>query len=116
MVITGKRHDFEVDYLVGHDADGKILAVDMQLAARCGWAADLSGPVTDRALFHADNCYHYPAVHLTSRPYRTNTQSNTAFRGFGGPQGMVDDFINRKHGRAELEALVAELQSRRHEG
>ena len=89
MVITGKRHDFEVDYLVGHDADGKILAVDMQLAARCGWAADLSGPVTDRALFHADNCYHYPAVHLTSRPYRTHTQSNTAFRGFGGPQGMV---------------------------
>jgi xanthine dehydrogenase large subunit len=89
MRITGKRHDFEVDYLVGHTPEGRIEAVDMQLAARCGWAADLSGPVTDRALFHADNCYHYPAVHLTSRPYRTNTQSNTAFRGFGGPQGML---------------------------
>ncbi|WP_375407980.1 xanthine dehydrogenase molybdopterin binding subunit, partial [uncultured Methylobacterium sp.] len=89
MVITGKRHDVECDYTVGFDEDGRIHAVDMTLAARCGWAADLSGPVTDRALFHADNCYHYPAVHLTSRPYRTNTVSNTAFRGFGGPQGMV---------------------------
>ncbi|MBX9931003.1 MAG: xanthine dehydrogenase molybdopterin binding subunit [Methylobacterium sp.] len=89
MVVTGKRHDFECDYTVGFDEDGRIRAVDMLLAARCGWAADLSGPVTDRALFHADNCYHYPAVHLTSRPYRTNTVSNTAFRGFGGPQGMV---------------------------
>ncbi|WP_336488091.1 xanthine dehydrogenase molybdopterin binding subunit [Methylobacterium nigriterrae] len=89
MVITGKRHDFEADYAVGFDETGKIHAVDMVLAARCGHAADLSGPVTDRALFHADNCYHYPAVRLTSRPYRTNTVSNTAFRGFGGPQGMA---------------------------
>ena len=61
----------------------------MTYAARCGWSSDLSGPVTDRALFHADNCYWLPAVELRSLPLKTNTVSNTAFRGFGGPQGMV---------------------------
>jgi xanthine dehydrogenase large subunit len=89
MIITGKRHDFVVDYEIGFDDDGRILAVDAIYAARCGWSADLSGPVTDRALFHADNCYFYPDVRLRSEPLRTNTVSNTAFRGFGGPQGMV---------------------------
>ncbi|RUT25212.1 xanthine dehydrogenase molybdopterin binding subunit [Asaia sp. W19] len=89
MVITGKRHDFRVDYEVGFTDQGDILAVDMQLAARCGWSADLSGPVTDRALFHADNAYFYPDVRFRSLALKTNTQSNTAFRGFGGPQGIV---------------------------
>ncbi|PZR93073.1 MAG: xanthine dehydrogenase molybdopterin binding subunit [Stutzerimonas stutzeri] len=89
MVITGKRHDFVVDYEIGFDDDGRIHAVDAVYAARCGWNADLSGPVTDRALFHMDNCYFYPAVRARSEPLRTNTVSNTAFRGFGGPQGMV---------------------------
>ena len=89
MIITGKRHDFLVDYEVGFDDDGRIQAVDMNFAARCGWSSDLSGPVTDRSLFHADNCYFYPDVRLTSQPLKTNTVSNTAFRGFGGPQGMV---------------------------
>ncbi|WP_193367829.1 xanthine dehydrogenase molybdopterin binding subunit [Pelagibius marinus] len=89
MVITGKRHDFLIDYEVGFDDEGRILAVDMNYAARCGWSADLSGPVTDRTLFHADNCYYFPEVRLTSEPLRTNTCSHTAFRGFGGPQGMV---------------------------
>ena len=89
MIITGKRHDFLVDYEAGFDEAGAIQAVKMTYAARCGWSADLSGPVADRALFHADNCYFYPAVHLTSEPLKTNTVSNTAFRGFGGPQGMV---------------------------
>ena len=89
MVATGKRHDFLVDYEVGFDEAGKILGVDAVYAARCGFSADLSGPVTDRALFHADNCYFYPAVRLRSEPWRTHTVSNTAFRGFGGPQGMV---------------------------
>ena len=69
--------------------DGIIQAVDMTYAARCGWSADLSGPVTDRALFHADNCYYFPHVHLVSAPLKTNSVSNTAFRGFGGPQGML---------------------------
>ncbi|GAB4223958.1 MAG: xanthine dehydrogenase molybdopterin binding subunit [Kiloniellaceae bacterium] len=89
MVITGKRHDFLIDYDVGFDDEGRILAVDMTYAARCGWSADLSGPVTDRTLFHADNCYYFPDVRLTSEPLKTNTCSHTAFRGFGGPQGMV---------------------------
>ncbi|GAU80778.1 xanthine dehydrogenase molybdopterin binding subunit [Bosea sp. BIWAKO-01] len=89
MVITGKRHDFVVDYEIGFDDEGHIHAVDAVYAARCGWNADLSGPVTDRALFHMDNCYFYPAVRGRSQPLWTNTVSNTAFRGFGGPQGMV---------------------------
>lgn len=89
MIVTGKRHDFLADYEVGFDPQGRILAVRATLAARCGFSADLSGPVTDRALFHADNACHYPAVRLVSEPWRTNTCSNTAFRGFGGPQGVL---------------------------
>lgn len=89
MTATGKRHDFNIEYDVGFDADGRIRAVDGLFAARCGFSADLSGPVTDRALFHADNAYYYPAARLRSRPMKTNTVSNTAFRGFGGPQGVI---------------------------
>ena len=89
MVATGKRHDFVVDYEVGFDDDGRILGVDFTFAGRCGFSADLSGPVTDRALFHCDNCYFYPDVRAVSEPWRTHTVSNTAFRGFGGPQGML---------------------------
>lgn len=89
MSATGKRHDFLISYDVGFDETGRILAVDGTFAARCGFSADLSGPVTDRALFHADNAYFYPHVRLRSRPLKTNTVSNTAFRGFGGPQGVI---------------------------
>jgi xanthine dehydrogenase large subunit len=89
MTATGKRHDFVVDYEVGYDDDGKIQAVDGVYGARAGFSSDLSGPVTDRALFHADNAYWYPAVRVRSEPLYTNTVSNTAFRGFGGPQGMM---------------------------
>lgn len=89
FMITGKRHDFMVEYDVGFNSDGKIQAVDATFAARSGYSADLSGPVTDRALFHADNAYWYPAVRLKSKPLFTNTVSNTAFRGFGGPQGII---------------------------
>src|SRR5690606_8980245 len=89
MVATGKRHDFVIDYDVAFDDEGRIEAVDGTFIARCGWSSDLSGPVTDRALFHADNAYFYPHVRLRSEPLYTNTVSNTAFRGFGGPQGML---------------------------
>lgn len=89
MSATGKRHDFVADYDVTFNDDGKITSVDGVFAARCGFSADLSGPVTDRALFHADNAYYYPNVRLVSRPMKTNTVSNTAFRGFGGPQGVI---------------------------
>ncbi|WP_172320874.1 xanthine dehydrogenase molybdopterin binding subunit [Alterinioella nitratireducens] len=89
MTATGKRHDFVVDYDVAFDDEGRIEAVGGSFAARCGYSSDLSGPVTDRALFHADNAYFYPHVRLESRPMKTNTVSNTAFRGFGGPQGVI---------------------------
>ena len=89
MIATGKRHDFVVDYEVGFDDTGKIRAVQGDWYARCGFSSDLSGPVTDRALFHADNAYFYPDVRVSSHPMKTNTVSNTAFRGFGGPQGVI---------------------------
>ncbi len=89
MRMTGKRHDFRIDWKVGHDADGRILAVDTTLPSRCGCALDLSDPVNDRAMFHVDNAYFFPAVRIRSQRCFTNTVSNTAFRGFGGPQGML---------------------------
>jgi len=89
MIVTGKRHDFAVDYRVGFDDRGVIEGIEGTFAARCGYSADLSGPITDRALFHADNAYYYPAVRFNSLPLKTNTVSNVAFRGFGGPQGVV---------------------------
>lgn len=89
MIATGKRHDFAIDYDVGFDEEGRILAVDYTFALRAGFSADLSGPVGDRALFHCDNAYFFPHVLAKSAPLYTNTVSNTAFRGFGGPQGMV---------------------------
>ncbi len=89
MIMTGKRHDFVIDYDVGFDDKGRICAIVMKQAARCGWSTDLSRSICDRAMFHADNCYYLPNVEITSYRCRTNTVSNTAFRGFGGPQGMV---------------------------
>ncbi len=89
MIMTGKRHDFHVDYEAGFDAAGVLAAVDVSLFGRCGYSADLSLGVNDRAMFHADNCYFYPAARIFSRRMRTNTVSATAFRGFGGPQGML---------------------------
>ncbi len=89
MIITGKRHDFRIDYDLGYTLDGRIQALDFTQYARCGWALDLSLPVADRAMLHADNAYLLPAARITSHRLKTNTQSATAFRGFGGPQGML---------------------------
>jgi xanthine dehydrogenase large subunit len=89
MVMTGKRHDFRVDWAVGFDARGRIEGVNFQLAARCGCSADLSTGVVDRAMFHADNAYFLPEFRILSKRVKTNTVSNTAFRGFGGPQGVL---------------------------
>jgi xanthine dehydrogenase large subunit len=88
MTITGKRHDFRIDYDVGYDGTGRILGLDVMLASRCGYSADFSGPVNDRAILHITNCYHVPNLHVVGHRCKTNTQSSTAFRGFGGPQGM----------------------------
>ena len=89
MIMTGKRHDFRVDWKVGHDDTGRIRAVEMEFLARCGYSVDLSLGVNDRTLFHADSSYFYPDAQIRSRRLRTDTCSNTAFRGFGGPQGML---------------------------
>ena len=89
MTITGKRHDFRITYRAGFGPDGKIRSVIFEHFVKCGWATDLSHPVADRAMLHADNAYHLPNAKITSHRLRTNTQSNTAFRGFGGPQGII---------------------------
>ena len=89
MIVTGKRHDFRIDYVVGCDHTGRIEGIDFTHFVRCGWAQDLSLPVADRAMLHADNAYFLPAARITSHRLKTNTQSATAFRGFGGPQGML---------------------------
>ncbi len=89
MRMTGKRHDFRVDWRAGVDKGGRLTGVDVAFASRCGVSADLSGGVNDRTMFHADNAYFYPAVSIRSRRLKTDTVSNTAFRGFGGPQGML---------------------------
>jgi xanthine dehydrogenase large subunit len=89
MNSTGKRHDFAADYDVGFDGEGRIEAIRLTLASRCGATVDLSPAINDRAMFHADNCYYLPAVEIVSHRLKTHTVSNTAFRGFGGPQGMM---------------------------
>ncbi len=89
MIMTGKRHDFVVDYDVGFDDTGRIRGIEFRFASRCGISADLSGPVNDRTMFHCDNAYFLENVRIESHRCKTNTVSNTAFRGFGGPQGMV---------------------------
>ena len=98
MTITGKRHDFRIDYEVGFDAQGKILGADIVLMSRCGYSTDYSGPVNDRACLHIDNCYYIPHLQLISHRCKTHTQSATAFRGFGGPQGMFG-----------IETVIAEI-------
>ena len=89
FLVTGKRHPFAYDYSVGFDDSGRITGLQLMMAANCGFSADLSGPVADRAVFHVDNAYFLEDVEIASYRCKTNTQSNTAFRGFGGPQGMI---------------------------
>ena len=108
MIMTGKRHDFVIDYDVGFDDSGRILGIDFEFASRCGMSADLSGPVNDRAMFSCDNAYFLENVRIISHRCKTHTVSNTAFRGFGGPQGMfaieyVIDDIARALGKDPLE-------------
>ncbi|MGR3756807.1 MAG: xanthine dehydrogenase molybdopterin binding subunit [Tranquillimonas sp.] len=108
MVITGKRHDLRVDYSVGYDDTGRLLAVDFRHYMRCGWSMDLSLPVADRAMLHSDNAYLLDHVRIESHRLKTHTQSATAFRGFGGPQGMVGiervmDHVAHRLGRDPLE-------------
>lgn len=108
MIITGKRHSFEYTYDVGFGEDGLIHGIQVQMLARAGFSADLSGPVITRAVCHFDNAYYLSDVEITALAARTNTQSNTAFRGFGGPQGAIAieyvlDDIARHLGKDALE-------------
>ncbi len=89
FLITGKRHPMVCDYTVGFDDSGRLCGLTLMMAMNCGFSADLSGPVSDRAIFHADNAYFLEDVAIASYRCKLNTQSHTAFRGFGGPQGMV---------------------------
>ncbi len=89
FLITGKRHPFAYDYEVGFDDAGRVLGLKLDMMVNCGFSADLSGPVADRAVFHADNAYFLEHVEIHSYRCRTNLQSHTAFRGFGGPQGVI---------------------------
>ncbi len=89
FMITGKRHPFAYDYTAGFDDTGRISGLQLTMAVNCGFSADLSGPVADRAIFHVDNAYFLQDVEIASYRCKTHTQSHTAFRGFGGPQGMI---------------------------
>ncbi len=114
MRSTGKRHDFLIHYDVGFDDEGRILGIEFEHALRCGISADLSGPIADRAMFHSDNAYYLSNVTVTSHRCKTNTVSNTAFRGFGGPQGMVGierviDAIAYRLGKDPLEVREINL-------
>jgi xanthine dehydrogenase molybdopterin binding subunit len=97
MTITGKRHPFHSTFSVGFDDEGRLLAARVSLVSDGGWSLDLSQPIMDRALFHLDNVYYIPHVLFTGRVARTNTASSTAFRGFGGPQGMLvmEEIVDR---------------------
>ncbi|PJF09480.1 xanthine dehydrogenase molybdopterin binding subunit [Pseudorhodobacter sp. MZDSW-24AT] len=112
MMITGKRHDLRILYRAGFDDQGRVTGVTFTHLFRCGWAQDLSLPVADRAMLHTDNCYHLPDIRIESHRLKTHTQSATAFRGFGGPQGMVGiervmDHVAHALGRDPLEVRRA---------
>jgi xanthine dehydrogenase large subunit len=108
MQITGKRHPFYVEYDVGFDDDGLLHGIQIELAGNCGYSPDLSGSIVDRAMFHADNAYFLGNATINGHRCKTNTASNTAYRGFGGPQGMVAieeimDAVARTLGKDPLE-------------
>lgn len=114
MIMTGKRHDFRADYEAAFDVNGKILGVKHIFAGRCGHSNDLSRSINDRTMFHADNGYFIPSYHFISHRCKTDTVSNTAFRGFGGPQGMVAiervmDKIAAKLGKDPLDVRLENL-------
>ncbi len=108
FIITGKRHGFYYEYDVGFDDDGRILGVKLDMTLNSGFSADLSEAVASRAICHFDNAYYIPDVEMRAMCGKTNTQSNTAFRGFGGPQGalmmeVIIDRISRRLGKDPLD-------------
>ena len=116
MQMTGKRHPFWSRYRAGFTADGRITALEVFTYADGGWSVDLTPAILDRALFHTANAYYIPNLRFEGRAVRTNTASNTAFRGFGGPQGMliVEDAMSRAAERLGIDP--AELRRRNYYG
>lgn len=116
MQMTGKRHPFWSRYRAGFDADGRICGLAVEMFADGGWSVDLSPAILDRGLFHLDNGYFIPALRFEGRAVRTNVASNTAFRGFGGPQGMavIEDAMSRA--AEQLQVDPAELRRRNYYG
>jgi xanthine dehydrogenase large subunit len=120
MLVTGKRHCFYYEYEVGYDDNGRIVAAKVEMTLRAGYSADLSGPVATRAVCHVDNAYYLSDVDILALCGKTNTQSNTAFRGFGGPQGaiaieyVIDD-IARKLGKDPLDVRKINFYGRNDE-
>ena len=113
MALTGKRHPFWAKFSVGYDGEGRLLASQVDLVSDGGWSMDLSQAICDRALFHLDNAYYIPAVKFTGRIANTNVTSHTAFRGFGGPQGMlvVEEIVARIAGRLGLRPEVVRARN-----
>lgn len=108
MTMTGKRHPFYVEYDVGFDDDGLLHGIEIDLAGNCGYSPDLSGSIVDRAMFHSDNAYYLGDATINGHRCKTNLASNTAYRGFGGPQGMVAieeimDTVARELGKDPLD-------------
>ena len=113
MTATGKRHHFLNRYDVGFDAEGRILGLDLELAGGCGMSPDLSDAIVDRAMFHSDNAYFLPAARIQGHRVKTHTVSNTAFRGFGGPQGMlaIENIIEQIATAAGLDPLDVRMRN-----
>ncbi len=118
FTMSGKRHPFLGRYTVGFDDDGRVLAFDLELFSDGGWSLDLSAPIMHRALFHADNAYYLPHVRVVGRACKTNAVSHTAFRGFGGPQGMlmIEDALHRVARAVGLPARVVRERNFYREG
>mgnify|MGYP003385669411 FL=1 len=114
MVMTGKRHDFYNTYTIGFDDSGKLMGADIMVAGKCGYSPDLSDAIVDRAMFHSDNAYNMQDTRVVGHRCKTHTVSNTAFRGFGGPQGTVIaeyilDDVARAVGRDALDVRLDNL-------
>ncbi|NUZ06898.1 xanthine dehydrogenase molybdopterin binding subunit [Piscinibacter koreensis] len=120
FLITGRRHCFRYEYEVGYDDEGRVLGAELTMVSRAGFSADLSGPVMTRAICHFDNAYFLPAVAVHGYSAKTHTQSNTAFRGFGGPQGAIAienilDSIARRLGKDPLDVRRVNFYAERAE-
>ena len=118
MIVTGKRHPYSSDFKIGLNKEGKILAYEVTFYQDAGASADLSPAILDRTLFHATNSYYIPNVKATAYCCKTNLTPNTAFRGFGGPQGMfvIESAIYKAAEKIGIEASMIQEKNILREG